>query len=107
VINRRTEALFVRIAIPAVLVMLVLLALENAEFARNQLGLYQEEIELGLEVRIATPGELEGDTAEARHLETVLRRCLALDPEDRPADTEELRSELIPALKYLSCFDTS
>ena len=44
-------------AIPAVLVLLALLAWEDVEFARNQLGLYQEETEEGLMVRIATPGE--------------------------------------------------
>ena len=56
-INRRTESTFIRIAIPAVLVLLALLAWEDAEFARGQLGLYHEDTEQGLEIRIATPGK--------------------------------------------------
>ncbi|HLM55456.1 MAG TPA: protein kinase [Pyrinomonadaceae bacterium] len=42
---------------------------------------------------------LPGETAETRRLEEVLRRCLARQRQRRPASAEELRRDLIDALR--------
>ena len=58
-----------------------------------------------LEIQAAiAKGEIRLDevSPEAKDLEKVLRKCLALEPEDRPASAEQLRKELIPALRRLS-----
>ena len=43
-----------------------------------------------------------GDTAEILRLNCVLRKCLAPEPTDRFQTAAELRSELLPALRFVA-----